>query len=122
MKKLLYVLFFNIISLLSFSQKGMKDLYLQKEFVNKNMNWPPKKVFIRVFKYDKELEVWTSDSTEYTLFKRYKICLLSGILGPKRREGDLQVPEGFYYINDFKSSELSKFEKACIDNLNPRYD
>jgi len=27
-----------------------------------------------------------------------------------------------YYINDFKSSELSKFEKACIDNLNPRYD
>lgn len=101
MRKLLYILFFNLLSLLSFSQRGMKDLYLQKEFVNKNMNWPPKKVFIRVFKYDKELEVWTSDSTEYTLFKRYKICLLSGDLGPKRKEGDLQVPEGFYYINDF---------------------
>ncbi len=26
---------------------------------------------------------------------------MSGVLGPKRKEGDLQVPEGFYYINDF---------------------
>jgi murein L,D-transpeptidase YafK len=48
-----------------------------------------------------ELEVWLSDSIEYKLYKTYKICKLSGDLGPKRREGDLQVPEGFYYINDF---------------------
>jgi hypothetical protein len=27
-----------------------------------------------------------------------------------------------YYINDFKSSELSKFEQACINNLKPRYN
>ena len=26
---------------------------------------------------------------------------MSGILGPKRKEGDLQVPEGFYYVNGF---------------------
>lgn len=95
------ILFFYILSQISFGQKGMRDFFLQREFKSKNINWPPKKVFIRVFKYDRELEVWTTDSTEYTLFKKYKICLLSGDIGPKRREGDLQVPEGFYYINDF---------------------
>lgn len=69
-------------------------------------------VFIRVFKYEKELEVWTRDSvqTEYTLYKKYPICRLSGDLGPKRKEGDLQVPEGFYYINDFNPN--SKYKKS----------
>jgi len=28
-------------------------------------------------------------------------CKLSGLLGPKRKEGDGQVPEGFYYIEKF---------------------
>ena len=27
-----------------------------------------------------------------------------------------------FYINDFKYSQLNKFEKACIKNLKPRYD
>jgi hypothetical protein len=35
------------------------------------------------------------------LFKTYKVCALAGTLGPKRMEGDYQVPEGFYYINEF---------------------
>jgi len=101
MIRLLIILCLFLTSLISLSQRGMRDIFLKKEFISKNMNWPPKKVFIRVFKYDKVLEIWTTDSTEYTLFKKYKICLLSGDLGPKRKEGDLQIPEGFYYINDF---------------------
>ncbi len=36
-----------------------------------------------------------------SLFKTYKVCALAGTLGPKRMEGDYQVPEGFYYINEF---------------------
>jgi len=74
----------------AFSQKAIGDFYFQ-----------PKHMFIRVFKHEMELEVWLSDSTEYKLYKTYKICKLSGDFGPKRREGDYQVPEGFYYINDF---------------------
>ena len=27
-----------------------------------------------------------------------------------------------YYVNEFKNKELTKFEEACIKNLNPRYD
>ena len=35
------------------------------------------------------------------MFKTYDICTTSGELGPKRKEGDMQMPEGFYYINHF---------------------
>jgi len=61
------------------------------------------KVFIRVFKNEDTLEVWAKDKnrTKYKLFKTYQICEKSGILGPKRREGDGQVPEGFYNIQGF---------------------
>ena len=60
-------------------------------------------VFIRSFKEEGKLEVWgrDKDSTKYTLIKTYDICYQSGELGPKRQEGDLQVPEGFYHINHF---------------------
>lgn len=40
------------------------------------------------------------DST-YKKLITYKICAKSGHLGPKRRQGDRQVPEGFYHINHF---------------------
>ena len=33
--------------------------------------------------------------------KHYAVCRTSGNLGPKRREGDFQIPEGFYYIDRF---------------------
>ena len=65
------------------------------------MKWPPERMFIRIFKHEMELEVWVSDSVDFYLYKRYNICKLSGDFGPKRKQGDLQVPEGFYYINDF---------------------
>ena len=33
--------------------------------------------------------------------KTYEICSRSGRLGPKRRQGDRQVPEGFYHVDRF---------------------
>ena len=38
---------------------------------------------------------------EYVLLNEYHICRVSGEAGPKRRQGDLQVPEGCYYIDRF---------------------
>jgi murein L,D-transpeptidase YafK len=35
---------------------------------------------------------------EYALLNTYPMCRWSGQLGPKKREGDMQVPEGFYSI------------------------
>ncbi len=80
-----------------------KEDTLQKQFEAKNLQWPAKYIYIRSFKYDSQLEVWVKDEIKepFKLFKTYKVCALAGTLGPKRLEGDYQVPEGFYYINEF---------------------
>ena len=76
---------------------------VQKEFKAKGLDWPVKYMFIRSFKYDGQLEVWVKshEKDKFKLFKTYKVCLLSGAMGPKRMQGDFQVPEGFYYITEF---------------------
>lgn len=76
---------------------------LQKQFAAKGLQWPAKNIYIRSFKYDSQLEIWVSNSRKepYRLFKTYRVCALAGSLGPKRMQGDYQVPEGFYYINEF---------------------
>lgn len=80
-----------------------KEDTLKKQFEQAKLQWPPKQLYIRSFKFDSQLEVWVRNSNKekYQLFKTYKVCALSGNLGPKRMEGDYQVPEGFYYINNF---------------------
>ncbi len=76
---------------------------LKKEFKEKQLNWPPKALYIRNFKFDRMMEVWvkTEDGGPFRFLKSYRICMQSGTMGPKRVEGDYQVPEGFYYINEF---------------------
>ncbi len=74
-----------------------------KQFKSKNLVWPPSAVYVRSFKFDRQLEVWVKNDSarKFVLFKTYKICMQSGTMGPKRMEGDYQVPEGFYHINEF---------------------
>ena len=80
-----------------------KEDTLMKQFRDKNLSWPARYLYIRSFKYDSQLEVWVKNqkSEPYKLFKTYKVCALAGTLGPKRIQGDYQVPEGFYHINEF---------------------
>lgn len=80
-----------------------KDGSLRSLFADQGIPYPPQQLFIRIFKQEKILEVWafsTSDAV-FKLVKHYPICRTSGNLGPKRREGDLQIPEGFYHIDRF---------------------
>lgn len=60
-------------------------------------------IFIRGFKQEKELELWvkSAKNTTYQLYTTYPICASSGDLGPKRCQGDGQVPEGFYNVYTF---------------------
>jgi len=76
---------------------------LQKQFEAKKLVWPARYVYLRSFKYDSQLEIWVKNEwkDQYKLFKTYKVCALAGSLGPKRIQGDYQVPEGFYYVNEF---------------------
>lgn len=65
-------------------------------------------IYLRAFKEEGELEVWlkADDDATYTLFKTYAVCAKSGELGPKRQQGDKQVPEGFYHIDRFNPKSL----------------
>jgi murein L,D-transpeptidase YafK len=76
---------------------------LKKQFAAKKLSWPANYIYIRSFKYDSQLEVWVKQrpADSFRLFKVYPVCALAGSLGPKRMQGDFQVPEGFYYINEF---------------------
>ncbi len=61
------------------------------------------RLFFRAFKQESELEIWGKNEAESTfrLLKTYPVCAKSGSLGPKRRQGDEQVPEGFYHLDRF---------------------
>jgi murein L,D-transpeptidase YafK len=76
---------------------------LKQAFTSANLQYPPKFIYWRVFKKERTMELWGADSVNhrYKLIKSYTIMALSGTLGPKRSEGDFQVPEGYYHINQY---------------------
>jgi murein L,D-transpeptidase YafK len=81
--------------------KEETDVALKKLFESKGLIYPSKEVFFRAFKKDNLFEMWAKDTKtgQFVLVKSYEICYASGELGPKRRRGDYQVPEGFYYVD-----------------------
>ena len=111
-----------------------KEDTLQKQFEEKKLVWPAKYIYIRSFKYDSQLEVWVKQDIKdkFKLFKTYKVCALAGSLGPKRMQGDYQVPEGFYYINIFNPTSNyylslginypNASDKVLSDSLRPGGD
>jgi len=80
-----------------------KDAALRMLFQEKKLPYPPINLLLRAFKEEAQLELWAggNGSDQLTLLKTYAICATSGHLGPKRRFGDEQVPEGFYYLDWF---------------------
>jgi murein L,D-transpeptidase YafK len=58
-------------------------------------------IFIRAFKEEKEFEIWKLSGNKYVLYDSFRICHTSGTLGPKKKQGDLQVPEGVYHVQVF---------------------
>ncbi|HUE76742.1 MAG TPA: hypothetical protein VMM83_02280 [Longimicrobiales bacterium] len=79
------------------------DDRLRQHFAEAGVDYPAPEIYLRVFKHERELELWARSDPDaaYTLVKRYPVCSLPGQLGPKRAMGDVQVPEGFYFIDDF---------------------
>lgn len=79
---------------------------LDKKLLLKNLKSSDIKIMLVGFKQEKKLEIYLSKKSEnkYSLFTTYEFCTLSGQLGPKRKQGDLQVPEGFYFIDRFNPS------------------
>jgi len=72
----------------------------------KHLAYPFGSLIIRAFKREKAMELWAADEPNqpHIRLRRYMIAAWSGELGPKRREGDGQVPEGLYEIDRFNPS------------------
>jgi murein L,D-transpeptidase YafK len=62
-------------------------------------------IFI-AYKDEQVIDMYAKNKRDkkYIKIKSYNICAKSGQLGPKRRAGDRQVPEGFYHIDRFNPS------------------
>jgi murein L,D-transpeptidase YafK len=88
-------------------------------------------LFLRGFKKEQKLEVWARNKGNgfYTMLKTYDFCATTGVLGPKRRSGDRQIPEGFYvidsfnpqsqYLLSFRINYPNKSDLVFADKLNP---
>ena len=75
----------------------------KKWFEQLEIPFPPSAMLLRAFKEEEQLELWVQPKKgdAYRRIKVYDFCSNSGVLGPKRHQGDLQIPEGYYRINHF---------------------
>jgi len=89
---------------------------LERDLADKHLRFGAP-LYVRIFKREGELELWLRDGEnagkgKYVLFRTYPICRYSGTLGPKRREGDAQAPEGFYSVAPAQLNPSSNFHLA----------
>ncbi len=80
--------------------KADKRAIVEQLFSRAGVAFPPARLLLRGYKKERELEVWAASKADSELVQitSYTVCAASGELGPKRKEGDFQVPEGFYKI------------------------
>lgn len=61
------------------------------------------RVMVKAYKYEQIVRVFVRSKSEgkWKVYRQYPFCWFSGELGPKRKQGDFQIPEGYYKINHF---------------------
>ena len=80
-------------------------------------------ILIRAYKKEAEMEVWKRGTDgRYALLKTYPICRWSGQLGPKRKQGDRQAPEGFYTITPGQMNPNSSYYLSFDTGFPNAYD
>ena len=122
MKKILSILLLILIVSTLFAQSSflneqkrysrVRTAILEKEEIiidrltKKNINIDEVNILIIAYKSESEIEIFIKRRTEqlYKKLTTYSVCSKSGKLGPKRKQGDYQVPEGFYFIDRFNPS------------------
>jgi murein L,D-transpeptidase YafK len=87
-------------------QKIGKSLTTQLEISGYSMD--DLHLMIIAYKEEQRLDVYlkTKSGKQFNLWKSLPICASSGNSGPKYKQGDFQVPEGFYWIDRFNPSSL----------------
>jgi hypothetical protein len=73
----------------------------QKWFEKAGVSYPPRSVVLVGLKREKQVEVYAGPSRARLSFvRRISMTAASGGPGPKLREGDRQVPEGIYEVDE----------------------
>lgn len=76
---------------------------LKEHFDKVQLSYPPKTLLLLGLKTEKVLEIYGNDENGKLHYVcTYPILGTSGVLGPKLKEGDKQMPEGFYKIREFE--------------------
>jgi len=80
-------------------------------FEKQKVAYPPGELVFVGLKEEKTLEIHAKSGTnDFKFIRSYPMLAASGVAGPKRREGDRQVPEGIYgidFLNPNSSYHLS---------------
>lgn len=83
---------------------------MRRNFADLDRVTDGKPLALLAFKEERRLEVWKRMDADWRFRKSYPFTAFSGRLGPKLREGDLQIPEGIYgveYLNPNSRYHLS---------------
>ena len=90
---------------------SIKEKIVTKTLADHGISRDSLQIYLRAFKTEKKIELWAKNicDSSFILVKEFPICEISGEIGPKRRSYDLQVPEGFYHIN-----ELNPYSKYYL--------
>ena len=67
-------------------------------FEKAGLTYPPREAVLLAMKKERRLDLWARNDGAFTYVRSYPILGASGKSGPKLREGDRQVPEGFYRV------------------------
>jgi len=80
-----------------------KQESITKNLKDKDLTINDLHIIFVAYKDNDALDIYAKKKNEkiYAKLTSFKICTRSGQLGPKRKKGDNQVPEGFYYIDRF---------------------
>ncbi|MBI2968023.1 MAG: L,D-transpeptidase family protein [Bacteroidetes bacterium] len=99
-----------------------KEKTVNEMLAAKNLSAVRLEIFVRIFKTEKKVEVWgkNREDSVFIPLTDYDICTSSGSVGPKRKQGDGQVPEGFYHIERF--NPVSNFHLSLGINYPDKSD
>ncbi len=81
---------------------------LRARFEKAGAKYPAEEIFFRAMKREAVVELWANSSKggQLKLIATFAVTRGSGGPGPKRVQGDGQVPEGFYEVDRFNPMSL----------------
>lgn len=98
-----------------------KEPLLMAKFLKSGVTYPPKKIALLAFKKEQNIELWAQDSSQsWRYISSYPLTAYSGILGPKLKENDGQIPEGIYKLTMF--NPFSRWHLSLMINYPNDFD